>query len=153
MRHKHLLLSMASAAEEAQRALGAELHLRETAQTHHAALLALKKQTKLMKDEKDKAEAELNALRLKYHEQEAGTALLQDKMRLYAGEDGVDMDELERALTIVKRRTEPGARVSRHCALAVLGNAMTSRMDAAPARSITSRSRPNAIPPWGGAPN
>ena len=86
-------------------------HLRETAQTHHAALLALKKQTKLLQDEKDKAAAEVNALRLKYHEQEAGTALLQDKMRLYAGEDGVDMDELERALTIVKRRTEPGARV------------------------------------------
>mmetsp|Transcript_6209 Transcript_6209/g.21831 ORF Transcript_6209/g.21831 Transcript_6209/m.21831 type:complete len:378 (+) Transcript_6209:175-1308(+) len=48
--------------------------------------------------------------------------------------------------------TAPGADVSRQLALAVFGNAMTSLIDLAPARSITSLSRPSAIPPCGGAP-
>ena len=34
----------------------------------------------------------------------------------------------------------------------VLGNAITSRMLLVPTRSMTSRSSPKAIPPWGGAP-
>jgi hypothetical protein len=34
----------------------------------------------------------------------------------------------------------------------VLGNAITSRMDEAPVRSITRRSRPAAMPPWSGGP-
>src|SRR5688500_16500327 len=45
-----------------------------------------------------------------------------------------------------------GACVRRHCARCVLGKAMTSRMDSAPAIIATMRSRPKAIPPWGGAP-
>ena len=40
----------------------------------------------------------------------------------------------------------------RSLAVAVFGNAMTSRMLSAPAISITSRSTPNAMPPCGGAP-
>ena len=32
----------------------------------------------------------------------------------------------------------------------VLGNAITSRMSLVPTRSMTSRSSPKAIPPWGG---
>src|SRR5438445_509639 len=46
-----------------------------------------------------------------------------------------------------------GASVIRHAARCVFGNAMTSRMESAPARSITSRSNPMAMPPCGGAPN
>ncbi len=45
-----------------------------------------------------------------------------------------------------------GAPVRRQAAFWVLGKAMTSRMDASRHNSMTSRSNPIAIPPWGGAP-
>ena len=45
-----------------------------------------------------------------------------------------------------------GALVSRHCAEAVLGKAITSRMDSVPAIRAAMRSMPNAMPPCGGAP-
>ena len=45
-----------------------------------------------------------------------------------------------------------GACVSKHCARCVFGKAMTSRIDSAPAIMATIRSRPKAMPPWGGAP-
>src|SRR3979411_2694541 len=48
--------------------------------------------------------------------------------------------------------TSDGARVSRHCARWVFGNAITSRIDSAPVIIVTMRSRPNAKPPCGGAP-
>src|SRR6267143_6289784 len=37
-------------------------------------------------------------------------------------------------------------------AAVVFAKAMTSRMDFSPARSMTTRSMPSAIPPWGGVP-
>ena len=45
-----------------------------------------------------------------------------------------------------------GACVSRPARAAFSGNAMTSRIDSAPAISVTMRSRPKAMPPCGGAP-
>ena len=48
--------------------------------------------------------------------------------------------------------TGDGASHIRSVPRAVLGNGITSRMDVSPARIITSRSRPSAIPPCGGAP-
>ena len=48
--------------------------------------------------------------------------------------------------------TGDGACIIRSTAEAVLGNAITSRMLALPASSITSRSSPTAMPPCGGAP-
>src|SRR3954468_22845862 len=45
-----------------------------------------------------------------------------------------------------------GARTSRSCAHCVLGKAITSGMESAPAMSATMRSRPKAMPPCGGAP-
>src|SRR5882724_4903705 len=47
----------------------------------------------------------------------------------------------------------PGASVSGSQAVWVLGKAMTSRMLGAPVMSITSRSMPKAMPPWGGQPD
>ena len=35
-----------------------------------------------------------------------GNSMLEDKLKLYSGEDGIDMESLERALTLVKRRGE-----------------------------------------------
>ena len=48
--------------------------------------------------------------------------------------------------------TGDGAPAIRSAALWVLGKAMTSRMLGSPANSITNRSMPGAIPPWGGVP-
>ena len=48
--------------------------------------------------------------------------------------------------------TPEGASLIRSCARAVLGKAMTSRSDSDPDISITIRSTPRAMPPWGGAP-
>src|SRR5690625_1345900 len=45
-----------------------------------------------------------------------------------------------------------GAPVSGSAPRWFLGKAITSRMLSVPARNITSRSRPQAMPPWGGAP-
>src|SRR5690606_10505578 len=48
--------------------------------------------------------------------------------------------------------TSLGAPVIRHCAVVVLGKAITSRIDSVPAISAAMRSMPNAMPPCGGAP-
>ena len=45
-----------------------------------------------------------------------------------------------------------GAPVNRSPPLAVFGNAITSRIDSAPAKSEHNLSSPSAIPPWGGGP-
>src|SRR3546814_5062473 len=45
-----------------------------------------------------------------------------------------------------------GAPVIRHCAVVVLGKAITSRIDSVPAISAAMRSMPKAMPPCGGAP-
>ena len=48
--------------------------------------------------------------------------------------------------------TIDGAAVIRQLAFVVFGKAMTSRILSVPARSMTKRSMPNAMPPWGGVP-
>ena len=45
-----------------------------------------------------------------------------------------------------------GAPVSGSPPLAVLGNAITSRIESEPVNSAHTRSRPSAIPPCGGGP-
>ena len=50
-------------------------------------------------------------------------------------------------------RPDAGAPVSGSAPDCALGNAVTSRIASLPAMSITRRSTPIAIPPWGGAPN
>ncbi len=57
-----------------------------------------------------------------------------------------------RAPAAAARSTGAGAPVSRSDPLAVFGKAITSRIESRPASSATIRSRPNAIPPSGGAP-
>ena len=48
--------------------------------------------------------------------------------------------------------TGDGESLIRSTARVVLGNAITSRIPSSPLRSITTRSRPRAMPPCGGAP-
>ncbi|CAM9771908.1 unnamed protein product, partial [Ectocarpus sp. 6 AP-2014] len=85
-------------------------HLQETAQTHHAALVTLKKQTVRLREDKERAERALQEMRVRHNETEAGAQLMADKMRLYAGDEDIDLEELERALTIVRRKmADPAA--------------------------------------------
>lgn len=48
--------------------------------------------------------------------------------------------------------TSDGDSIMRSSALFVLGNAMTSRIDSFFVMSAINLSKPNAMPPWGGAP-
>ena len=89
-------------------------HLQETARNHHAALVAMKKQCQQLKADKESAVNELEELKARYTDTTQATQLLKDKMKLYAGDDGVDMDDLEQALTIVKRKVE-GVPAHRSC--------------------------------------
>lgn len=81
-------------------------HLQEAVRTQYSALVALKQSAGKLREEKEEAERQCDELRSKYSELEMGTNLLQDKLRLYSGEDGVNIEDLERALTVVKRRSE-----------------------------------------------
>lgn len=86
-------------------------HLQEAVKTHYSALVTLNQQAEQLRQEKLAAEQEANDLRAKYAELEMGTSLLQDKLRLYSGEDGVNLEDLERALTVVKRRGEAATKL------------------------------------------
>jgi protein fantom len=82
-------------------------HLQEAVRTQYSALVSLKQQAAKLREEKEEAEKNCDELRTRYSQLEAGTSLLQDKLRLYSGEDGVNIEDLERALTLIKRRSEP----------------------------------------------
>jgi protein fantom len=81
-------------------------HLQEAVRTQYSALMSLKQQAAKLREEKEEAEKVADELRSRYSQLEAGTSLLQDKLRLYSGEDGVNIEDLERALTVIKRRSE-----------------------------------------------
>jgi protein fantom len=81
-------------------------HLQEAVRTHYSALTTLKQHAAQLREEKEEAEKKAEEMRMKYQELDANTSLLQDKLRLYSGDDGVDIESLERALTLVKRRGE-----------------------------------------------
>jgi protein fantom len=86
-------------------------HLQEAVRVHFSALHSLKQQASQLKEEKENAVKKLEDLKLTLQEVESGRNMLQDQLRLYSGEDGVDMESLERALTLVKRRGEAVAKL------------------------------------------
>jgi Ca2+-binding EF-hand superfamily protein len=96
--------------EKSERASKVQVqHLQETAQRHHQSLLTLQKEAAKLRADKERAEMALQELRLQYNETEASSVLLTEKMRLYSGnDDDITMEELERALTIVRRRLAAG---------------------------------------------
>lgn len=49
-------------------------------------------QTNQLREDKADVERELEELRIKFRQTEAGAQLLNDKMKLYAGEDGIDVE-------------------------------------------------------------
>jgi Ca2+-binding EF-hand superfamily protein len=80
--------------------------LQESLRTKHAALEMVNKLTGTLREEKAEAERKAEEMQNKYREIETNSTMLHDKLRLYSGEDGVDVEMLERALTLVKRRSE-----------------------------------------------
>ena len=85
-------------------------HLQEAVKTHYAALVTLKQQAAKLREEKELAEKNVEELRLRLLENEKGSVGVRDKIIAYAGED-VDLEALERALTLVKRRSESIAKL------------------------------------------
>lgn len=102
-------------------------HLQETAHNHHAALVAMKQQCEALKFDKENAENELEELRNLHSDSKQQAQLLKDKMRLYSGDDDMDMDQLEQALTIVKRRA--GGPDLDHLNLEVVDDALNGDVD------------------------
>lgn len=80
-------------------------HLQEAVKTQYAALVALKQQAGRMMEEKNASLLQMDTLKTKYKELEETHQMVQVKLRLFSGKDDeVDLDALERALTLVKRR-------------------------------------------------
>ena len=86
-------------------------HLQEAVRTHYAALVTLRQQAAKLREEKEEAEKQVETMRTQQQELKNGHSLLQDKLRLYSGEDGVSIEDLERALTVVKRRNDASNRL------------------------------------------
>ena len=81
-------------------------HLKETAKTHHAEILTLKHTNEQLVAQRESLLKDNSGMRLKLEQMTRGAGLLQEKMRLYSGEGGVDTSHLEQALTMVKRNSE-----------------------------------------------
>jgi hypothetical protein len=80
--------------------------LQEAVRTHYSALTSLKQHAAQLREEKEAAEKRAEDMKLKMQEAEAGSSMFQDKLKMYSGDGDVDIDALERALTLVKRRGE-----------------------------------------------
>lgn len=100
------LMRLEDAAREREEYKTKVSHLQEAVRTHFSALTSLKQQAAQLREEKEAADQRCEEMRLKHQQLEAGQSALQDKLRLYSGDDGVDIESLEHALTLVKRRTE-----------------------------------------------
>eukprot|EP01036_Dinobryon_divergens_P027120 gene27120-35840_t len=86
-------------------------HLQEAVRTHFSALTTLKQHASQLREEKEKSDQLVEELQLSLKEVQVGKNMLQDQLQVYSGDGGVDIDLLERALTLVKRRSEA---VERH---------------------------------------
>jgi len=81
-------------------------HLQEAVRSHFSALTTLQQQAAQCAKEKEDALRKCEDMRLKYEEVESDASVLKDKLKLYSGDDDIDLQSLERALTLVKRRSE-----------------------------------------------
>lgn len=81
-------------------------HLQEAVKTHFSALTSMKQQATQLREERDKAMQKMEETKMRFQGLEVGNAMLEDKLRIYSDGDGVDMESLERALTLVRRRGE-----------------------------------------------
>jgi chromosome segregation ATPase len=81
-------------------------HLQEAVRTHYSALTSLKQHAAQLRQEKEKSDKKAEDLQIKLMESQSGTHVLQDKLKIYANDDDIDMETLEKALTLIKRRNE-----------------------------------------------
>lgn len=81
-------------------------HLQEAVKTNYSALVSMKEEAAALRSAKNEAERLMEEYRSKCQELEMGASVLQDKMRLFSGDEGLNVDDLERALTVVKKRGE-----------------------------------------------
>eukprot|EP01038_Epipyxis_sp_PR26KG_P008719 gene8719-11781_t len=79
-------------------------HLQEAVRTHFSALTSLKQHAAQLREEKEIAEKKAEELRMQLQDVQSGTDVLQEKLKLYADDGDFDVETLERALTLVKRR-------------------------------------------------
>lgn len=79
-------------------------HMKEALTVKHSALTTVQKEAARLLDEKDAADKKVHELMLQLGQFESGNSALNDKLKMYTGSDGVDIESLERALTMVKRR-------------------------------------------------
>ena len=87
-------------------------YLQEQVKNHHQALNEYKNQIAMLQQDKENL-SKLNAeLEVRVEEFVRSNELLKDKMRLYSGDSGIDTADLERALTLVKRRSEVPAELN-----------------------------------------
>lgn len=71
-------------------------------------------QTNQLREDKADVERELEELRIKFRQTEAGAQLLNDKMKLYAGEDGIDVEVRRELLPAPRQQPPPACSSGRH---------------------------------------
>lgn len=81
------------------------LHLQEAVRTNFSALTSLKQQAAQLREEKDGLKKLNDELLSKLDRAESSSNILSDKLKMFSGNDDLDVDSLEKALTLVKRRS------------------------------------------------
>ena len=99
-------LRFEDAAKEREEYMAKVHHLQEAVRTHFSALTSLKQHAAQLREEKEAAEKKCEELQLRVGDMKGTSDLANEKLKLYSGDDGVDIEHLERALTLVKRRSE-----------------------------------------------
>lgn len=104
-------LRFEDAAKEREEYMTKVHHLQEAVRTHFSALTSLKQHAAQLRVEKEAAEKRCEDMKLRLGDLEGSSSLASEKLKLYSGDDGVDIEQLERALTLVKRRTEASGKL------------------------------------------
>lgn len=86
-------------------------HLQEAVRTNFSALTTLKHEIVEVRQENEDMNKKNEELRLRYSELENDSNVLENKLKLYSGDDGIDLESLERALTLVKRKSDAPQRL------------------------------------------
>lgn len=97
---------------EKEALIGKVEHLQEAVRTNYSALTTLKHELVKLRDENDELNKKNEELKLKYSELEVNSNVLESKLKLYSGDDGIDLESLEKALTLVKRKSDGVSRLS-----------------------------------------
>ena len=80
--------------------------MQESVRSHYTSLSALKQKAEELAKEKETADKRTEGMREQYKKLEESAEVMRSQLRLYSGEDGVDLETLERALTLCKKRSE-----------------------------------------------